>query len=190
MQRLPADRSPVASPASQPVHDRTGTGGPTGDDNLPATVRLSYQELADRLGISYDSARARARRQWHIAHGNDGRPVVTVPLADLPPVRSPETSPEQSPVSPPETAEKSPDASPVTSPVIQAIERAAAAEARLALVEEQLERVRAELGDLRGADTRAAVAEALVVELRGQLAREQERGLVAAVRRLLGISQK
>jgi hypothetical protein len=48
-------------------------------------VSLTYQELADRLGIDVQSARRRAlRSRWPKAPGNDGRARVLVPAAVLP----------------------------------------------------------------------------------------------------------
>jgi hypothetical protein len=51
----------------------------------PAELWLSYPELAERLGISADGARVRAKRAgWPVQTGNDGRAKVRVPVADLP----------------------------------------------------------------------------------------------------------
>jgi hypothetical protein len=44
------------------------------------TAAMSYDELAQRLGISMPSARRLVqRRRWHKALGNDGKAVVQVP---------------------------------------------------------------------------------------------------------------
>ena len=49
------------------------------------TVSLTYQELADRLGIDVQSARRRAlRSHWLKVRGNDGRARVNVPATVLP----------------------------------------------------------------------------------------------------------
>jgi hypothetical protein len=51
----------------------------------PAELWLSYPELAERLGISADGARVRAKRAGGpVQTGNDGRAKVRVPVADLP----------------------------------------------------------------------------------------------------------
>lgn len=48
------------------------------------SVTLTYEELAERLGIAVDSARIKARRRkWPVSPGNDGRARVTVPLEAL-----------------------------------------------------------------------------------------------------------
>lgn len=44
------------------------------------TIRLSYSELADRLGISLEAAKQRARRGgWRREQGNDGQVYTWVP---------------------------------------------------------------------------------------------------------------
>jgi hypothetical protein len=45
-----------------------------------STIALSYDELADRLGITVASARRLVlRRRWSKGKGNDGRAIVQVP---------------------------------------------------------------------------------------------------------------
>jgi hypothetical protein len=48
------------------------------------TVALSYDDIAERLGISVPSARRLVlRRKWHKMLGNSGRAVIQVPLEFL-----------------------------------------------------------------------------------------------------------
>jgi hypothetical protein len=55
------------------------------EDSRSDTVSLSYQELADRLGIDLPSARRRvARSRWHRTLGNDRKVRVAVPRDVLP----------------------------------------------------------------------------------------------------------
>jgi hypothetical protein len=55
------------------------------DDDHPSELLLTYAELGERLGISPDGARTRAKRAgWRIIPGNDGRARVRVPLVELP----------------------------------------------------------------------------------------------------------
>lgn len=45
-----------------------------------ATIALTYEQVAQRLGIEVASAKARARRgNWRRVPGNDGKTVVFVP---------------------------------------------------------------------------------------------------------------
>ena len=61
---------------------------------------LTYAELGERLGLSAEAARAKAKREqkagrWRIVHGNDGRARVRLPasaIPDRPPDRPPERS--------------------------------------------------------------------------------------------------
>jgi hypothetical protein len=51
----------------------------------PVELLLTYPELGERLGISADGARVRAKRAgWPVLAGNDGRAKVRVLVADLP----------------------------------------------------------------------------------------------------------
>jgi hypothetical protein len=63
------------------------------------TLRLSYRELAERIGLTPEGARMLARRRrWQIIKGNDGRALVLVAEADLvarPPGRPREQPPGQ-----------------------------------------------------------------------------------------------
>ena len=44
------------------------------------TVALTYDQIAERLGISVDSARRHVlRKRWRKSRGNDGRSIVQVP---------------------------------------------------------------------------------------------------------------
>jgi hypothetical protein len=77
------------------------------------TVRLTYRELAERLGIEPDSARIKAKRhaksgRWKIIPGNHpgATATVEVPVADLvrgsAPVRTPLSAPVRTEGSAPE----------------------------------------------------------------------------------------
>ena len=71
-----------------------------------SALRLSYAELGTRLGRSTDAARVLARRKgWQRITGNDGRVVVLVDEAELPPDGPPERSGER----PPGQSEQRPD---------------------------------------------------------------------------------
>ena len=65
---------------------------------------FTYDTLAERLGISRDSARKLAmRRRWNRVPGNDGHTRVSVPVDALP-VLAPASDPGISPTHvPPET---------------------------------------------------------------------------------------
>ena len=61
-------------------------------------LRLSYAELAARLGRSADAARVLARRRgWQRITGNDGRVVVLVEEGELPSDSPPERPPGRPP---------------------------------------------------------------------------------------------
>src|SRR5689334_2997340 len=52
-------------------------------------LSLTYAELGERLGITPDGARLRAKRmerqgRWRVAPGNDGKSRVRLPAEDLP----------------------------------------------------------------------------------------------------------
>lgn len=48
------------------------------------TLTLTYRELADRLGISFDAAKSRARRaKWPKIRGNNDTIRLLIPLEDL-----------------------------------------------------------------------------------------------------------
>jgi hypothetical protein len=58
------------------------------------TVSLTYEELAERLGIDTQSARRRAlRSHWLRTKGNDGRARVSVPATVLPNVGATNATP-------------------------------------------------------------------------------------------------
>ena len=62
-------------------------------------VSLTYAELGERLGITPDGARLRAKRmerqgRWRVGPGNDGRSRVWLPADDLP-EHPPERTPDQ-----------------------------------------------------------------------------------------------
>src|SRR3954452_4252602 len=55
-----------------------------GPEEVNGAVRLSYRELAARLGMSPDAARIKARRRgWRVDIGNDGKATVTVQSDEL-----------------------------------------------------------------------------------------------------------
>lgn len=61
---------------------------------------LTYDELADRLGITPASARNLVRRRkWKRTQGNDGRARIAVPIDALPeaPQEAPSTPPQEAP---------------------------------------------------------------------------------------------
>jgi transcriptional regulator with XRE-family HTH domain len=52
--------------------------------SMADVLRLTYRELARRLGLTPDGARFLAkRRMWRIENGNDGRKVIIVAEAEL-----------------------------------------------------------------------------------------------------------
>lgn len=60
------------------------------------TILLSYDELAERLGINRESARQLTlRKRWARRKGNDGRARVEVPLDALPASDSPSHDPAE-----------------------------------------------------------------------------------------------
>ena len=72
----------------------------------PDEVRLTYRQLAERLGISPDSARNKARRRhWQVTLDNRGTARVRVPLDELPseprePLADPRSEPRSHPDQP------------------------------------------------------------------------------------------
>jgi hypothetical protein len=128
-----------------------------------ATIRLTYKELAERLGITPDPARLKARGRWRVDKGNDGRSWVTVPLAELAPRAHPGHSGEDSTTLARATPEATPEPSGEWASVVQGLqddlaaaredlalarERAAVAEARAALIEAERERDHARITHL------------------------------------------
>lgn len=113
---------------------------------------FTYAELGERLGLSADGARTRAKRQgWQVVRGNDGRARVMVPPTELP---------EQIPTKPNQPAEQQP----VT------LERLAVLTARAQVAEQAVElwRSKAEQNG-REAERERGAAEVL----RDQLARAE-----------------
>src|SRR4051794_15637658 len=58
------------------------TAGPAtvAPDAMMTTIALTYDDIAERLGITVPSARRLViRRRWTKAKGNDGRAIVQVP---------------------------------------------------------------------------------------------------------------
>jgi hypothetical protein len=123
-------------------------------------LRLTYNELADRLGVSPEAARIRARRRgWPVGIGNDGKAVVTVWPSDLDDVSSRTTT-----VRPPNDhpTVSGQEGGQVSGQIVE-----------LSTLLEAQERV-------IQAEGRAAAAEAIVTELRAAL--EHERVLGAEAR--------
>lgn len=83
LQHVPPHVRRTATPPPWPVsHD--GAQHVTDD-----TILLSYDELAERLGITRESARQLTlRKRWARRKGNDGRARVEVPLDALPAISS------------------------------------------------------------------------------------------------------
>ncbi|MFY0736548.1 hypothetical protein [Aurantimonas sp. NFXS3] len=105
------------------------------------TILLSYDELAERLGITRESARQLTlRKRWARRKGNDGRARVEVPLDALPVVTS--DSPSQD----------TPDDTDVTRALTRHIERL---EQALDTAEERANRFELER-DMARDETRAA----------------------------------
>jgi hypothetical protein len=64
-------------------------------DMSRGTVSLTYQELAERLGIDVQSARCRALRSgWPKSPGNDGKARVNVPATVLPAIPATKATPQ------------------------------------------------------------------------------------------------
>jgi pilus assembly protein FimV len=126
------------------------------------TVSLTYQELADRLGIDVQSARRRAlRSRWPKVPGNDGRARVNVPATVLPAAGATTAAT----VAATSAAPAAPV--PATSEALShLLSRAAKAEGESATLREQVE---SERGRADRAEARAAQAE-----------REREAAKVAA----------
>lgn len=64
------------------------------------TISLSYEELAQRLGITIKSAKNHVRRRrWATSIGNDGKARVACPIEELPEATSvaPSTAPSEAP---------------------------------------------------------------------------------------------
>jgi len=146
--------------------------GPEDSGEQPKTVRLSYQELAARLGVSYDTARIKAKRRWRIEYGNDGRPAVIVPLVELeaermtersvePPANTDRSTPEHDPNSLELVRSLRSELAEAHGALADARERMVAAETKLEVVEAERERERQQL-------------EATIADLRRRLDAEEE----------------
>ena len=124
-------------------------------------VWLTYQELADKLGVTVEGARRRVQRgRWARQTGNDGRARVRVP-EDVALERRPNVTPNVVPNVPPNVALNS------------AGEKSATDRHLLASLEAHVETLKAEL------QYRAAEIEALKAQLAGEAARTGQ--AVAAV---------
>jgi hypothetical protein len=169
-----------------------------------STLALSYDELADRLGITVASARRLVlRRRWSKGRGNDGRAIVQVPEEFL---ERRSDSPSGSP------ADDTPDAVAPVAPAVVATDPEPSADARALLdmlqsrvaeldseVKEARATVTALTAELSAKTTRAEVLDALLQaeKRRGdELAADRDRwhatatatppGFLARLRRALG----
>jgi hypothetical protein len=108
-------------------------------------VRLTYEELGERLGMSPHAARMRARRRrWPIAKGNDGKARVSVDEAEL--VAEGERVHERAPERSPERAEhEAVQLSGLQATVLALTERAAKAEGENAVLRHLIDEFRAAL---------------------------------------------
>lgn len=107
-------------------------------DDRPGEFLLTYAELGERLGVSPDGARTKAKRAgWPVILGNDGRARVRVISSELP--KQGRRLPEQTGVTPDLLTElRRAEA-----------ERLAELLARAEKAEREAEQARAALGDLR-----------------------------------------
>lgn len=112
-------------------------------------MSLTYAELAERLGVSIDGARMKAKRaRWPKVKGNDGAMRVTVEVDDLAP------------------AERSPNVRPAFAeqPNEQAAEQVRTLEAHVATLKEQVASMTEQLGK----------ADAVAAQERGRADAERE----------------
>jgi hypothetical protein len=171
------------------------------------TVSLTYQQLADRLGIDMQSARRRVlRSKWPKTRGNDGLARVQVPATVLP--TSPLTVPAVKAVEVegvPPTGQAVPAAAGVTPEAMSHLlsqvgelatlrERLGAAEGEATALRDAIGYAQAQAATERAARDRAerelAAQEATEAALRAELAAEKEKAsqvseVDAAVRREL-----
>lgn len=161
-------RSPCDRPSNRPMNARADRGQTASrrramtehdSPSRPAEQWMSYAELAERLSISADGARTRAKRAgWKVQLGNDARARVLVPIAEVP-ERLPEQMPEQSEHAPEHRAG-------LLAELRRAhAERLAELTARAERAEQQAEQARA------GAEQ----AQALLAQVQVSLARAEER---------------
>ncbi len=110
---------------------------------------MTYQEIADRLGIGLESAKNLARRKrWARASGNDGKARISVPDDALP--NAPTRPPIDAPISPP------------IDPPPELLAKVAGLEAEVSGLREILARVDRQIDDLKGdRDAWRAQSEAL-----------------------------
>ena len=149
---------------------------------------LTYAELGERLGLSAEAARAKAKREqragrWSIVHSNDGRARVRLPAAAIPD-RPPDRPPERSAA---HTGNDRPDVPPDVrvdaaglSAEVAAL-RAAVAElgdGRARMERLQIEAVEARMDAVRAIAERDATKAATVAEL-GAMREQLEAGIAA-----------
>ena len=160
-------------------HGRLAGFGPLGITGAGVDTRsLSYDELADMLGIERESARHLAfRRRWRRTKGNDGKARVDVPLEALP-QPGPVTPTGGRPDSPTDSITDTPAGSITGSETVLSrhIERLEAmltdAQARLANVEADRDVAR---GEARDAVRAREAVEAQLAALNVVLAIERQR---------------
>jgi hypothetical protein len=130
---------------------------------------LTYDELAEALGIAPDSARRLvARKKWPRKQNNEGRALVAVPAEYLD--NRPDSTPDISPDAAPDVEDDagpdiSPDVTQVVSVLTQHIER----------LEKELEAVKAERDSERARAEALALQAAQVEMLNTLLAAERKR---------------
>ncbi|CCT61052.1 hypothetical protein [Acetobacter pasteurianus] len=131
------------------------------------TEQLTYRQIADRLGLSVDAARARVRRGgWLKITDNSGTVRVSVPAHAL---TTPNVQGEQPPEQPEPTAPNSPPTDGVSAELMNTLRLAVTTLQReldrraeeAAQDKEELSRLRDDNADLRA---RLAVAEARLTE--------------------------
>ncbi len=139
------------------------------------TVSLTYQELANRLGIDVQSARRRVLRAgWAKVPGNDGRARVSVPASVLPAVPATTTAPL-----PPVAPAEPPPAAPVPA-TPEALSHLLSRVAEMGELRDQLGRLEAER-DAARAEAAAERGRAERAEAERDAARaEREAAKVAA----------
>jgi hypothetical protein len=146
------------------------------------TVSLTYQELAERLGIDVQSARRRALRSgWPKSPGNDGKARVNVPATALSAVGATKATPTPHVLSTEPTAVAPVAATP------QALSHLLSQAAELPELRERLGRAEAEAAALRealgqeaaarqAAEARAAAVEAATAVERSRADRAEAEG--------------
>src|SRR3954453_19167035 len=136
-------------------------------DGRPSELSLTYAELGNRLGITPDGARLRAKRmerqgRWQVGPGNDGRSRVWLPADDLP-----EHPPERTPDRPdggPNIAELTAEIAELRAHVADVAEASAAARLDAAVARGERDVA------VATASAKVDAAERVIAELRAMLA--------------------